>query len=185
MLHTTTGHLPNTGSVADQKLQLKYTGALAAGGPLADIRLSFVDATENSVTVNSIATPQPCVEANIATAAPHASGKYSGALVVANGEKRFPVDTTVLHTGTISGVDLTKRYFALCYSSDTGSSWSDSGIRVSVGKLQHILYGTPVDAPYEPRVMRPVLGTMLPSGLASAQNVILQAYAPLTLIITS
>jgi len=177
-LHTTMGHLPHTGSDPLEKLVLSYTGSLGVG-VATNIALSIVTATANVVTTNSIATAQPCLDTSVATHVIDANGLYSGAVIAEAGVKQAKFDTTVLHTGTITGSgDLTKTIFALCYTEDGSAptpGYIDSGIRLTIGKVQQIKHGTPTDLPYEPRVMKPVLDTMLITGLASAQNVIPQA----------
>lgn len=184
-LHTTTGILPNTGvgyavAASAENLVLTYTGSLGAGTTTGDIVISLVDADLNVVTSNGISVSQPCLDATVAGQAEDGSGQYSGPIAADDGETQAQIQTSVLHTGTIESDDtLTEKVFALCYcenGADTGSeTYADSGIRLTVGKIQQILHGTPTDAPYAPRGMLPVLDTMLTSGLASAQNVIPQA----------
>jgi hypothetical protein len=178
-LHTTTGMLANTGSTALQKLVVTYTGSLAAGAADGAIKITLVNETATWATHNLITTSRPCSNPAVAGKAADATGLYSGPLNAENGQKKVKIDTTSMHTGSITGgVTLVPTVFALCYSENGAAAtptYVDSGIRLTVGKMQQILHGTPTDLPYEPRPMRPVLSTMLTSGLASAQNVIPQA----------
>ena len=84
-LHTTTGHLPNTGATIATELLLTYTGSLAAGDSDASILVSLVNASFNDVTTNDITTQQPCTNRAIAGHSVDSSGQYSGPLTAIDG----------------------------------------------------------------------------------------------------
>jgi hypothetical protein len=178
--HSTIGHLPNTGEAAGTELLLSVRGSLSG----ATIQYAFVDATKSPApSSGGINSPQPCLTATNANAAADNTGLQSGPISgtvggIATSSTQFKVDTTVLHTGSISGSTLTEKFFALCYSENAGVAYADSGIRVTVSKLQMIKHGKTL-APYTPRNMLPVTASFNTNGhshgLSSAENVIPQA----------
>jgi hypothetical protein len=117
--HHIYGQIPNTH--ASDQLKVTYEGTLAES-----MYISLVDQTLNSNV--------PCADAFASTAAdcvnvascPGVNGKYSGV----HQAERYTKTITTLDT---TGLDPEKE-FALCYSED-GSSWSDSGTRLTVPKI--------------------------------------------------
>jgi hypothetical protein len=108
-------------------LQLTYGGSMSAAK-----WLSLVDSTLNS--------NYPC--ADTAVAASQSSSLHSGPVQAGSGTNVVQVDTASLSR---------TKTFAACYVTTgtadyTGwtSDWSDSGIRLSVSGVTHLLYGTPV-----------------------------------------
>jgi len=185
MIHGTTAHLPNTGVATwntwGTKLNLVYAGSVP--NSVGTLKFAFVHSANNPVTTNSITINEPCLGAGASSpnTAASTTGLFSGAITSSTvssprnyGNRVIEVDTSVLHTGTIVGTALTKTWFAVCYSTNSGTTWFDSGIRAAVAKVQQIKYGT-LDSPYLPRVMLPQTASGLVSGQANAENVIAQA----------
>ena len=110
---TTTGALPYAAAV-----DLVYAGSLATNS-----WISLVDQTINS---NSPCTSS--LEAAATQDSLHSGSKQASS-------RTASVDTSVLSTSVT---------FAVCYTSsggDTSAVWADSGIRLTVSKIQNTLYG--------------------------------------------
>jgi len=113
----------------------------------------------------------------------NAGSTSTGAIVANAGVKTVSVTTDTLDTGTLNSnqpPQLTETVFAVCYTenANTAGLWRDSGIRLTISKMESITYGTVVPtgpATDTPRTMLPVTSTMLTTGLAAAGNVIAQA----------
>jgi hypothetical protein len=216
VLHATTGVLPFTGSTATEKLKLEYIGSLALGG--ANIVFTLVPAQSGNTPAPSpgyagacagnsgyycagsgVTYYEPCGDTSNAEMSQGI--KASGVLSTQNSKKYFEIDTTTLSTGVTTGDTLDEHEFAVCYGeAGAGGAYSDSGIRVTVGKVSHISHGTIAQTTYAygQRVMKPVENTgnagnnfnLIPStwqtlnvngqtaalspGLASSRNVIPQ-----------
>jgi len=183
MLHLTHGQLPYTAGGLNYKLTLTYTGSLAMGTPSGDIKIAFVEQTKNPMPTlppsqhapNTVTIPKPCLTAAFPNAASDGTGLQSGPISATSSYKNVKVDTTVLHTGTVSGTTYTATEFAVCYSDSAGADWRDSGQRLNIGKIDHLLHGTPTDGPFSPLAFYQEETNGNPNGIASARQTIPQA----------
>jgi hypothetical protein len=192
-------------------LKLKYTGSLGA----VDTYISLVEEARSSMTIatSSTQTMSAYVPCNGTTDSDHAasSNKYTGIIstsaTVSNNNVYYNysprqinnymydfsgellLDTRRLDTGTITSSSppmFTPTVFGVCYKEGSSGDWKDSGIRLSVAKLQEIKYGvspTSGSDPYAEWVMKPVttslmLGASCPTcpeaGISNARNVLPQ-----------
>jgi len=116
--HYTQGHIANTA-----KLGITYRGILTAGS-----YLSLVAEQENTAY-------EPCKNSAAAAVAAHTdTSSNSGPVSASAGSKTVEFDTTVL--------DHTKN-FAVCYGD--GTTFYDSGIRVTVALIQKLTYNEEQD----------------------------------------
>jgi hypothetical protein len=176
VFHTTSGVLPLTGAAgATENLMLGYypSPELHVRANAGDVLTKFalVDANANSRTVNGIETKRPCEPSTanewlLITST--TSGRSTGEKTPEVSKNYFELSTDILSTGTILNDNSLGKYeFALCYT-ETGNlltsgggtlrSYTDSGIRLTVGKLNRIMHGVAAasGSPHGPRIMKPV-----------------------------
>ena len=130
------GSAYQTVQVAD--LELTYSGSLSNQS-----WVSLVDHTLNTISQGTVSSaPQPCDSGSVAA---HTAGSaYSGVLPAPASSKVVTVDTLQMST-TLT--------FAVCYAEVDGTSsdstWADSGIRLTVSKIDYILYNDGL--PFNPK----------------------------------